>query len=124
MRIYYFGCWDQVGHYLKDHTGKDVSMYNNDLPWDLIDGVLCPTDTSKPGIVKIHHNNGWTAAAFWDYTIDSRPQSNSILFVEDLLDITEIIGEFKRTFPEIYRRFDFDLIKWITPEERALSEDN
>jgi len=118
MRIYYFGCWEYAGHYLKDHTGKDVSMYDNGLPWEQIDGVLCPDDTRKQGIVKIHHEKGWTAAAFWDYSIDSRPGSNSVLFAEDLLDITDIIGEFKETFPKIYNRFDFELVEWLIPEER------
>ena len=119
MRIYYFGCWNGCGHYLKDHASRDVNMYDNDLPWALIDGELCPEDTRKEGIVKIHHRKGWTAAAFWDYSIDSRPGSNSVLFAEDLLDITDIIGEFKETFPKIYNRFDFELVEWLIPEERG-----
>lgn len=116
MRVYYFGCWNQVGHYLKDHEGKNI--FDNDLPWERIDGVLCPDDTIKQGVVKIHHKNGWTAAAFWDYSIDSRLGSNSVLFAEDLLDITDVISEFKETFPQIYDRFDFDLVEWLSPEER------
>lgn len=111
MRVYYFGCQDRTGHYLKDHTGKDLPTFNNDLPWDQIDGVLCPEDTQKEGIVKIHHKNGWTAAAFWDYSIDGRPGSNSVLFVEDLLDFSGTIAELKKRFPKIYKRFDFKLIE-------------
>lgn len=120
MRVYYFGCWDQQkGHYLKDHTGKDVSYYDNDLPWDQIDGELCPEDTLEQGIVKIHHMNGWTAAAFWDYSIDGRPGSNSVLFAEDLLDISTVISELKEIFPKIYNRFNFKLVEWLIPEERT-----
>lgn len=122
MRVYYFGCWEQVGHYLRDHTGKNISYSNNDLPWDQIDGVLCPDDTRKEGIVKIHHEKGWTAAAFWDNSIDRRPASNSVLLVEDLIDITEVICEFERTFPQIYKRFDFKLIEWLIPEERTTEQ--
>lgn len=118
MRVYYFGCWERHGHYLRDHTGKMLSYSNNDLPWDQIDGVLCPNDTQEQGVVKIHHAKGWTAAAFWDYSIDKRPGSNSVLFVEDLLDITTVISEFKETFPHIYKRFDFELVEWLIPEER------
>jgi hypothetical protein len=118
MRVYYFGCWENYGHYLKDHQGINISYLNNDLPWDQIDGVLCPVDTRKQGVVKIHHKEGWTAAAFWDNSIDSRPMSNSVLFYEDLLGITAIIEEFKKIFPKIYKRFDFKLVEWISPEEK------
>jgi len=118
MRVYFFGCWKTHGHYLKDHTGKSLNYSNNSLPWDKIDGTLCPDDTRKQGIVKIHHKNGWTAAAFWDYSIDHRSGSNSVLFVEDILDITEVISEFEETFPQIYKRFDFELVEWLEPKER------
>ncbi len=113
MRVYYFGFWDHYGYYLKDHTGKILSYSNNGLPWKQLNGVLCPDDTRKEGIVKIHHLKGWTAAAFWDCSIDSRPGSNSVLFVEDLIDINKIISEFKEIFPNIYKRFDFDLVEWL-----------
>lgn len=119
MRIYYFGCWENYGHYLKDHNEKELSYFdNNDLPWNNIDGDLCPDDTREEGVVKIHHKDGWTAAAFWDYSIDHRPGSNSVLFIEDLLELSKIITEFKENFPKIYKRFSFDLVEWISPEER------
>ena len=118
MRVYYFGCWDTVGHYLKDHTWKNISMYDNDLPWKEIDGTLCPDDTREQGIVKIHHEEGWTAAAFWDESIDKRSNSNSVLFVEGFLDLTDMIREFEETFPHIYERFNFELVEWLIPEER------
>lgn len=119
MRIYYFGCLEQYGHFLIDHECKSVRMFNGDLPWEQIDGALCPDDTQKEGVVKIHHAKGWTAAAFWDNSIDHRPKSNSVFFFEDLLDFDEVIMEFKKTFPKIYNRFDFELIEWVIPEERV-----
>ncbi len=118
MRIYYFGCWDRPGHFLYDHKGKNIGFSVGGLPWRRIDGNLCPTDTRKEGIVKINHKKGWTAAAFWDYSIDHRGGCNSVFFFEDLLDFDEIIMEFKKTFPKIYNRFDFELVEWIIPEER------
>lgn len=119
MRIYYFGCDEVPGHYLKDHERKPVSHYENDLPWSDIDGNLCPQDTAKEGIVKLTYKDGWTAAAFWDYSIDKRTKSNSVIFIEDLLDLSEVKTEFKEHFPHIYNRFEYDLIEWIEPEERT-----
>ena len=118
MRVYYFGCLDMPGHFLIDHKGKHINYFNNDLPWEKFDAALCPEDTRKQGIVKIHHKDGWTAAAFWDYSADHRPNSNSVLFAEDLLGISNVISEFKETFPKIYNRFDFELVEWLIPEER------
>lgn len=122
MRIFYFGCLDRPGHFLYDHNGKNIGFSNKNLPWDQLDGTLCPEDTRKEGIVKFHHANGWTAAAFWDYSIDHRQGSNSVLIVEDLIDISEVIGEFKETFPKIYNRFYFDLVEWLIPEERTTED--
>lgn len=119
MRIFYFGCWDMVGHFLYDHNGKNLGFSDKDLPWKHIDGTLCPEDTRKDGVVKIHHAKGWTAAAFWDYSIDHRGGSNSVFFFEDLLDFDIMMIEFKKTFPKIYNRFNFDLTEWIIPEERS-----
>jgi len=110
MRIYYFGCSNVPGHYLIDHNGTRMNYSENDLPWDDIDGSLCPGDTREEGIVKLSFKDGWTAAAFWDYSIDSRGGSNSVLFAEDLLELSEIMTEFKEHFPEIYKRFNFKLI--------------
>ena len=118
MRVYYFGCWDRPGHYLVTPNGETISYYTNDIPWVEKDGPLCPEDTRKEGIVKIHHKDGWTAAAFWDNSIDHRSGSNSVLFVEGILDITDIISTFKESFPQIYKRFNFELVEWIAPEER------
>ena len=109
MRAFYFGCWDRPGHFLYNHNGKNIGFSNKDLPQDQLDGTLCPDDTRKEGIVKIHYNKGWTATVFWDYSIDHRSGSNSVFLVEGLLDIIEIIGKFKEVFPKIYNRFNFEL---------------
>ena len=122
MRVYYFGCWNSLGHHLYNHVGRLLHPFKNALPWKQIDGTLCPADTKQQGIVKIHYKNGWSAAAFWDYSVDHRPGSNSVLFVEDLIDITQVRGEFQETFPQIYNRFAFDLIEWFEPEERGLNK--
>ena len=122
MRVFYFGCWSDYGHFLYDHNGKEIGFSHKDFPWKSLDGVLCPKDTRKEGVVKFHHANGWTAAAFWDSSIDTRPGSNSVLIVEDLIDITEVICEFRETFPHIYKRFNFDLVEWLIPEERTTED--
>lgn len=118
MRLFYFGCIEVAGHYLWDHNLKYVQRkYNNVLPWENLDGVLCPQITNENGVVKLHHKEGWTAAAFWDYSVDHRPGSNSVFFAEGIHGVYHMIEFIKKRFPSICKRFDFELVEFITPEE-------
>ena len=112
MKTYYFGCWDEMkGHYLKDENKKSISFHNNDLPWENFDGELAPKNTNKAGIAKIHHKGNWTALSFWDYSIDQRPGSNSIFFIEGIHGFHHIIEFIKKYFPDIVKRFNFQIIQ-------------
>jgi hypothetical protein len=110
MRIYYFGCRGEVGHYLHDPKGGR-SLDWRFLPWGKIDGGLCPDGTRDQGITELHQKDGWTALAFWDYSIDKRPGSNSVFFYEDLLEFDQMVREFQEHFPDVVNRFNFPIIE-------------
>jgi hypothetical protein len=116
MKTYYFGCWDEAkGHYIRENKSSKDVFYNNDQPWDNIDGGLCPESTRDQGIVKIHHKDGWTAFAFWDYSIDHRPNSNSVFFAEGTFNFDEMMQIIHDKYPEIVKRFDFPFVEIQQP---------
>lgn len=117
MRIYYFGCWDTAGHYLFESQYNRPSM--DVIPWENIDGGLCTEETRIQGVAKIHHKDGWTALAFWDYSIDDRPGSNSVFLAEGIHGFYHMIEFSKKHFPKIFNRFQFKLVEFISPEEGA-----
>src|SRR3954464_1419685 len=100
MKAYYFGCWNSVGHYTHDPKGKHVyskrggGFYPDDQPWEKIDGMLTPGQRNDQGRLvydamskehqgeaALHHKDGWTALAIHDFTVDSRPNSNSVFLL-------------------------------------------
>lgn len=114
METYYLGCWDErKGHYLKDKNG--FSPNPNNLPWKQIDGTLAPDTTIKAGIAKLHHKDNWTALAFWDYSIDHRPNSNSVFLAKGEFTFDEMMQIAKDDFPQIMERFDFPIIEIQMP---------
>ena len=118
MRIYYFGCKEESGHFLWKPNQITTAHYQlSGLPWKYIDTALCPQTTSQQGVAKIHHKDGWTAMAFWDKSIDSRPGSNSVFFYEDLLEYDQMIEAFEEHFPNIYNRFKFQIAEFQPPKE-------
>lgn len=104
----YFGCVDQVGHYLWDRYGK--SGYSE--PWmrrlACFDGQLAPQWTNEPFVAVISRLGSYrlTALSFWDNTVDKRPGSNSILFTPSLVCSPEtmLLGATSQ-FPHIWKRF-------------------
>lgn len=108
MKTIYFGCKGETGHYLYIDGKRQLST--NIIPWDQVDGVLCPFNR-KAGSAKLHHKDGWTALAFWDYSIDKRPGSNSVFFIEGIHGFYHMIQFGKNYFPEIMKRFDFPIVE-------------
>ena len=113
---YYFGCWgSECGHYLKDKFGKRIDFEKT--PWiNKIDGVLCPKKNIGAGAAKINYRSFvggrvWTALAFWDYSVDERPGSNSIFIFQGKFNFKDMIKIAKDNFPDIFRRFDFEIIQ-------------
>ncbi len=117
MRIYYFGCDKESGHFLFiPGMHGTISPKISGLPWGHLGGPLCPQTTPQEGVAKIHQKDGWTALGFWDRSVDSWIGSNSVFFYEDLLDFDQMISAFKEHFPVIFSRFQFPITELPSDE--------
>lgn len=105
---YYFGCWNGLGHHLYNKDGRSVLL---DALSNL-DGELCPK--SRTG----YHAQltrlpllGYSALAWWDYTVDTRPGSNSIIFAPSISCSTDsIIAGMRRWFTRVENRLPTPLV--------------
>lgn len=109
--IYYFGCVDRPGHYLwepgprraKDPTPFDIPG----LPGAKLDMNYAPKGGNQlPGIVDIHHVEGWTLFALWDRSVDERRNSNSVFAAPGELSADEVVQLAQEHFPEIFDRIN------------------
>ena len=119
--VQYFGCWQQVGHRLFSHEGyADNRITNPWGEWRDVDGTLAPRyaslhryDPGAPhpeGHAKLHHKDGWTALAFWDYSVDRRGNSNSAFFIEGTHSFDEAVALATKAYPQTWARFNFKVI--------------
>jgi hypothetical protein len=97
--IYYFGCVGEVGHGF--YGGAKGTWLDNPSPWPRVDGALTPgrrdsrgrlEGKGKQGEASLHHLGGWTALAIHDFSVDSRPGSNSVFLIHDTLDLTQALA--------------------------------
>lgn len=118
MKVFYFGCWDAIGHCL--WTPKGTSVSTSETPWgNAVDGGLCPGKRDRRGEVApadqreghaaLHHRDGWTALAFWDRSVDKRPNSNSAFLAEGTLMLPEMMTLAWASFPRIMDQFEVAL---------------
>jgi len=118
VKVFYFGCWDRVGHFLWMPCGDSVPM--SETPWgNAVDGGLCPGKRDRRGEVAhedqregqaaLHHRDGWTALAFWDRSVDTRPNSNSAFLAEGTRTLPEMMALAWSSFPQIMDRFEVAL---------------
>lgn len=106
----YFGCHNGPGHYL--WVEGMISTHAHGLPRNF-DGLLAPQNTRKPYIASVSRLEGWgmSALSFWDYSVDSRPGSNSIIFAPSLtITPEEFLSEAKRRFPQVFARIPGDVV--------------
>lgn len=110
-QVYYFGCWGD-GHFLwtPEQDSVRISRMKNETPFgDDIDGYLqggsaiC-TGNGIPSNAQLHHKDGWTALAFWDRTVDTRPGSCSVFLAEGVHDVEAIKEIARSNFPEVWDR--------------------
>lgn len=114
-RAFYFGTYQQPGHYLHDDGWNSIQPENphqgvekikwGPLPWRNIDGGLC-AKRARQGEAALHHKDGWTALAFPNYIDDSRGGSNSVFFFEGSLCFEEALTEARRRFRHVMERID------------------
>lgn len=129
----YFGPLKESGHFMFYEGGQSVpwSETKTICPWrDEIDGGLQPgrpdpgdrlqrrTRSRVEGEAALHHKDGWTALAFWDCTVDTRPGSSSTYLTEGTLTFEEIVAMAKVRFSERWNKMQFE-VKLIEVVEGA-----
>jgi len=60
-------------------------------------------------VIKSDMFREWTLIQFWDRTGDSRGNSNSSFIAPGELTFEEVVARAKETFPELFKRFTFEL---------------
>lgn len=106
---FYFGCNNGCGHFLFDQNMNRVYFQNGSKLKNLgnFDGLLPPQDSHEGYIATVSRLEGYgmSALAFWDYSVDKRSQSNSIIFCPDLNTSPEkLLAEAKQRFPSVFGR--------------------
>jgi hypothetical protein len=129
--MFYFGPWDEAGHYLFDEQGYGVRTKDRGaFPWDEysgesgIDGVLQPGCFRKfdrwmhgdqlEGQALLHHRSGWTALSFWDRSVDKRGNCNSTYFAEGTFTFDEMVAMAKERFAYRWNKMPFQVVN-VTP---------
>lgn len=112
------------GHYLYDTNMDSVLHWRKATPWEQIDAQLAPT--TKPyqveGATALHHKDGWTAIQFWDRSGDSRGNSNSAFLMEGTWAFEEALAKAREAFPNIFKRFKFEIRLYDEMRERQMKE--
>lgn len=116
-RAFYFGCWGDTGHFLWNSRKQSFHRYSDGLPNDfpveptLLDGTFIPPKAPKiEGLAHFSYVNGWSLIAFPDYSVDSRPGSNSVFLVSGQRSFEQTLALSKKSFPEIFNRFKFEIV--------------
>jgi hypothetical protein len=122
--VYYFGCWEQAGHYwraphYKSHFDIEDRVGSNIHP--RIDSGFCPGsipgksqfDRSRPevqGEACLHHVDGWTILSFWDRSVDRRGCSNSSFVVLGTWTMDDVLDVARTKFPSVLNRIQFKIV--------------
>lgn len=112
--LFYFGCYKSVGHYLINQAGRLIVPSQASIPWEVDEMErLCPPTRyyadEKEGRAALHHRNGWTALAFWDRSVDTSYNSKSVFLAEGNLEFDAMIEQAQAAFPQIWKRFQFEV---------------
>jgi hypothetical protein len=117
--VLFFGCWDEVGHYLHNENGRTIWQPETiGLPWSSLDTALCPgarhrrfNDVSGEdqveGWAALHQKDGWTALVWWDRSVDKRLGSNAAVFAKGTHTLDEMLAIGTRVFPRVLKRFAY-----------------
>lgn len=117
--VYYFGCWNQAGHYLHDPSGRVLSQEKVG-PFDVygktglpLDGKFTPGPHPQYGtggllqdesFVALTYARGWTVMAMWDRSVDTRGGCNANFIAEGRLTEAEMWALARQHFPQIVER--------------------
>lgn len=130
MRIFYFGPWDQDGHYLFAEGGRSAWREERSIPWTLgqLDGGLephfkacerkrpgalpdryCSCPSGEEGPALVHHKDGWTALAFWDRSVDTRGACCSVYIAEGTFDFAQMVDLARTHFAYRWNKMKFQV---------------
>lgn len=118
-KLYYFGCWGSVGHYLRDCQARTIG--DSVVPFAHLDGVHCPGATlirgrwetplgaQDQGHAALLHAHGWIVLGIWDRTLDSRYGSHSTFLYDGAHDNRamlrdELMTLCERRYPAVWAR--------------------
>lgn len=122
--MFYFGPWDEPGHYLFNERGESAYRHEKSVPWTLgqMDGgnflphtcgrlergMRCGAGTCAPyGKALIHHKEGWTAIAFWDSSVDKRSGCVSVYVAQGEFAFDDMVGMAKTRFAKRWNKMQF-----------------
>lgn len=104
-QILYFGCLNQTGHSLHSKQGSR-GLYYESTPWGIkLDG----------GVTGFQQKDGWSAYGFADYSVDTRPGSNSIFLCAAEVSADELLTEAFNQWPEVWNRPGFPIAPHMCP---------
>jgi hypothetical protein len=117
----YFGCYREPGHWLWAPGMEPVAEAVEGLPWSLaqLDGDLAPP-RARAGVAAVHRQDGWTAVAFWDRSIDRRPGANSVFLIPEELHFDTAMRRAHDAFPEVFAQLGF-VVRIPGPARKARS---
>lgn len=108
MRVYFFG---HRGVASSGHNLYGAQLQPPDIDYDAayhligaLDQGFAPKSTRAQGAANLVEVRGWTVLAWWDYTGDKRPGSNSALIVEGCHSFDDVLHVMAEAFPTVYRR--------------------
>ena len=108
IEVLYFGCLREAGHYL--HSKPYRRLNYEGTPWGVwLDTGLLPKGEQYDGQVFSAKKDGWTAIAFWDRSVDTRPGSNSAFLVQADIPTDELMRLAREQWPEVFSRPYFPL---------------
>ena len=126
----YFGCGrGEKGHYLYSASGSRLHRYGRTGPdyqkgFEKLDGVFPPQpESAGPYRASVTRLGGWgyTVLAWWDYSEDTRRQSNSAIYCPSLTaDPQKILEAAKQYFPWVFERTPVPVELWV-PETKSKS---
>ncbi len=101
--IYFCGCLNQVGHFIYNSTGKQISVSRNKAwPWKFLDSSeLHP---NKHGNAWLTHKEGWTALGIGDQSVDNRSGSHSTFVIQGIYDFSQTLYFARMSFPNVVDR--------------------
>lgn len=128
-RMFYFGPWDQAGHYFFAEGGRSTRIEDDPtFPFGHyggkveVDGRLqpgCPSSDDRlqrktrpevEGQALLHHIKGWSALCFWDRSVDKRGACNSNYFAEGIFSFEEMVAMAKERFAERWNKMPFKVV--------------